>query len=495
MGSVLSFEENMTKSILLSNQAKNKQPQLLVFFGTFVDTPELGELRIRERTSIGVLDGIIKFINVNSLDPLKDCLDYDAGLSPEDVTVINIVGEDKTGLSSFYFPGFIDTHNHVSQYPNVGIFGNSTLLDWLEKYTFPIEAALANEDIAREVYDAVICKTLSNGSTTVAYYNTIDFKSTKLLAQISSVLGQRVFVGKVCMDANGPAYYIEDTKTSLESTVKVVKYIRETLCDSLVNPIVTPRFAPSCSRELMQKLSKLVKEEDIHVQTHLSENKKEVQWVQELFPECANYTDVYDKYGLLTEKTILAHCIHLTDAEAQVVKQRRCGVSHCPISNSSLTSGECRVRWLLDQGIKVGLGTDVSAGHSCSILASGRQAFTVSRHLAMKETDHAKLSVPECLYLATMGGAQVLHKEDSLGTFEVGKQFDVQAIDTNVPGSNVHLFRWQLPRQEKEKEQENGLYKNPPLLTKEDIIAKWFFNGDDRNTTKVWVAGRLVHQI
>ncbi|CAI1884804.1 hypothetical protein SEUBUCD646_0D00190 [Saccharomyces eubayanus] len=480
----------MTKSNFILNKVSDEQTNFLVFFGTFVDTPKLGELRIRERTSIGVLDGIIKFVKRDSSDPVMDCLDYDASLSPDDILVVDITGEDESCLTSFYFPGFIDTHNHISQYPNVGIFGNSTLLDWLEKYTFPMEAALANQDIASEVYNKVIGRTLSHGTTTVAYYNTIDAKSAKLLAQISSVLGQRVLVGKVCMDANAPEYYIEDTKTSYESTVKIIKYIKETLGNPLVNPIVTPRFAPSCSRELMQKLSKLVKDEDLHVQTHLSENKKEIQWVQKLFPECTNYTDVYDKYGLLTEKTVLAHCVHLTDAEANVVRQRRCGISHCPISNSSLTSGECRVRWLLDQGIKVGLGTDVSAGHSCSILATGRQAFAVSRHLAMKKSDNVKLSVSECLYLATMGGAQVLNMEDTLGTFEVGKQFDVQAIDTCTPGSNVDTFHWQLQNQE----QNQDFYKNPPLITKEDIIAKWFFNGDDRNTTKVWVAGRVVHQ-
>lgn len=489
----------MTKSDLLFDKFNDKHGKFLVFFGTFVDTPKLGELRIREKTSVGVLNGIIRFVNRNSLDPVKDCLDHDSSLSPEDVTVVDIIGKDKTRNNSFYFPGFVDTHNHVSQYPNVGVFGNSTLLDWLEKYTFPIEAALANENIAREVYNKVISKTLSHGTTTVAYYNTIDLKSTKLLAQLSSLLGQRVLVGKVCMDTNGPEYYIEDTKTSFESTVKVVKYIRETICDPLVNPIVTPRFAPSCSRELMQQLSKLVKDENIHVQTHLSENKEEIQWVQDLFPECESYTDVYDKYGLLTEKTVLAHCIHLTDAEARVIKQRRCGISHCPISNSSLTSGECRVRWLLDQGIKVGLGTDVSAGHSCSILTTGRQAFAVSRHLAMRETDHAKLSVSECLFLATMGGARVLRMDETLGTFDVGKQFDAQMIDTNAPGSNVDMFHWQLKEKDQMQEQEQGqgqdLYRNPPLLTNEDIIAKWFFNGDDRNTTKVWVAGQQVYQI
>ena len=119
----------MTKTNLLSDQVNDKPAGFLVFFGTFVDTPKLGELRIREKTSVGVFDGIIKFINTNSLDPIKDCLSYDTSLSPEDVTVVEVTEKDTTQIDGFYFPGFVDTHNHVSQYPNVGIFGNSTLLD------------------------------------------------------------------------------------------------------------------------------------------------------------------------------------------------------------------------------------------------------------------------------------------------------------------------------------------------------------------------------
>ncbi|SCU87018.1 LAFA_0E04214g1_1 [Lachancea sp. 'fantastica'] len=460
-----------------------------VFYGTFVDTPVLGQLRIRPRTSVGVsVDGIIQFIQAESQNPLQDALNFDPSLKSWEINVVDTFDHQGT---TFFFPGFIDTHVHASQYPNAGIFGSSTLLDWLETYTFPLEAGLKNLDNARAIYSKVLDKTLANGTTTASYYTTIDADSSNLMAHMCAQRGQRAFIGKVCMDQNSPKYYIESLPECQHAVQKVVGYIQNELKNDKVKPIVTPRFAPTCSSEMMTWLGEYAQEQNLHIQTHLGENVKELEWVKELFPESKSYTELYDSHQLLTEKTVLAHCIHLSDEELDLIKKKKSGVSHCPISNSSITSGECQVRRMLDQNIKVGLGTDLSGGFDVSILSTARQALLVSRHLAMKESNPAKqeslkLSVNDVLFLSSLGGAQVLDLEGSIGSFEIGKQFDSQLIDLNVKNSKVDVFDWQFAKwSETHRDAESEeLFK--------DLMAKWLFTGDDRNTVLVWVAGRQV---
>lgn len=390
----------------------------------------------------------------------------------------------------FFFPGFIDTHLHASQYPNVGIFGKSTLLDWLNTYTFPLEAKLEDEKLARRVYTAVIRKTLSHGTTTASYYATRHVGSTNVLADLCLELGQRALVGRVCMDEASmcPDFYRDESpEASLEATKACITHIKKIDPEyTLVKPVITPRFAPSCTREVMHLLGNLQKETDLPVQTHLSENIPEVELVKTLFPESKHYTDVYDSHGLLTDKTILAHAVHLSEEEAALVGERKAKVSHCPSSNSSITSGAARVKWLWDKGIDVGLGTDMSGGYSPSVLENARQANLVSRHVAMglpegEEKERTKLTVEEVLYLATRGGARVVGLADKVGGFEVGKEFDAVQVGLGVIDDdgllqgegNVDIFGW-----------ENW----------EEKVAKWLFNGDDRNCSKVWVKGVLVHE-
>jgi guanine deaminase len=298
------------------------------------------------------------------------------------------------------------------------------------------------------------------------------------------------------MDRLGPDYYIDESPDqALAATCATIEHIRSIDSEhDLVSPILTPRFAPSCSSEMLERLSELQRQTQLPAQTHISENMNEIELVKELFPDSKSYADVYDKHGLLTEKMILAHAVHLTEEEADLIAERKAKVAHCPCSNSALTSGVAPVRWLLEKGIQVGLGTDMSGGYSPSILEAARQAKLVSNHLAapggrldgspQEERDKAKLSVDEVLYLATRGGAQVVGLADKIGAFEVGMQWDAQLIDLGVipdevseddytVNGNVDVFGWE---------------------TWEDRIAKWVFNGDDRNTKKVWVKGRLVHE-
>lgn len=354
-----------------------------------------------------------------------------------------------------------------------------------------MEASLASLPKARKVYNACVKRTLAHGTTTAAYYATIDVAATNLLADLCLSLGQRAFVGRVCMDDEGlnPDYYRDESaEASVEKSREVVEYIEKIDPGfDIVAPILTPRFAPSCSSEAMKGLAKLQKEKNLAAQTHISENKGEIELVAKLFPQSTSYADVYDQCGLLNPKMVLAHAVHITDTEADLIASRNAKVSHCPCSNSSITSGAARVRWLWSRGIDIGLGTDVSGGYSPSILEAARQAVLVSRHVAMgvategAEKEGTKLTVEEVLYLATRGGAKCLDLQDRVGGFEVGKEWDAQMIGlatVNEDGErdgegNVDVFGWE---------------------DWEEKMAKWLYNGDDRNTKKVWVKGRLVHE-
>ncbi|KAI1734260.1 guanine deaminase [Xylaria scruposa] len=463
-----------------------------VFFGTFIHAKDFGELEYLHNTAICVdASGKIVAIEPNC-NQQKAVETVYARLGWSLDTVAISVARDHR---QFFFPGFIDTHIHASQYPNIGIFGKSTLLDWLNKYTFPMEASLSSLPKARRVYTRCIRRTLAHGTTTAAYYATIDVNATNLLADLCYSMGQRAFVGRVCMDHLGPEYYIDESPDrALAATRATIDHIRSIDGNfELVSPILTPRFAPACSAETMRGLSELQKQTELPMQTHISENTNEVELVKELFPASKSYADAYDAHGILNEKMILAHAIHLTEEEADLIAERKAKIAHCPCSNSALTSGVARVRWLLGKGIQVGLGTDMSGGYSPSILEAARQAKLVSNHLAVpggrpdglsqEEREEAKLSVEEVLYLATRGGAQVLGLADKVGVFEVGKQWDAQLVDLGTVPDEV-------------AEDDQAIHGNVDVFgweTWDERVAKWVFNGDDRNTKKVWVQGRLVH--
>lgn len=299
-----------------------------------------------------------------------------------------------------------------------------------------------------------------------------------------------------------PEQAVEDTK----ATIAHIDSIDPN--HALITPIITPRFALSCFSPLLSGLGALAKETNLPIQTHLSENTSEIALVHKIFPSHDSYSHVYDTHGLLTPKTVLAHCVHLSKEERLLLKKRGSKVSHCPVSNTSLSSGLCPVRQLLDDGIEVGLGTDISGGYSASILVAAREAAMVSRTLAgltveepevekedlpgedgvrathsTSAKDRKKLSVEECLYLATMGGAKCLGLEGKVGGFEVGMQWDAQLVELD------HA----VDRDEGEAD-DRGPVELWGKETWGEKVAKWLFCGDDRNTKKVFVKGRLVHE-
>ena len=318
-----------------------------------------------------------------------------------------------------------------------------------------------------------------------------------------------------------PEQAVEDTK----ATIAHIDSIDPT--HTLITPIITPRFAPSCSSPLLSDLGTLAKETNLPIQTHLSENKSEVALVRKLFPSNDSYADVYDTHGLLTPKTVLAHCVHLSPNERKLLRERKSKVSHCPVSNTSISSGLCPVRQLLDDGIEVGLGTDVSGGYSASVLVAAREAAMVSRTLAAltadepepepanpqgqprepsgernptdvdatnnnktkhstPASDRQKLSVEECFHLATVGGAKCLGLEGKIGGFEVGMQFDAQYVQLDDADDEEN------PTPPSNDTESKGPVELWSRESWDEKMAKWLFCGDDRNTKSVYVAGRLV---
>ncbi len=523
-----------------------------IYYGTLVHTPSLGSLEALPQAAVLVdQEGTIKDIirNCQSKDKLQSDLIGKHQLDSSKTKIVDITSNP----CQFFFPGFIDTHIHAPQFPNNGIFGNSTLLDWLETYTFPLEASFKDIKKAYSIYSKVVDQTLRNGTTTASYFATIHPEATKLLANICYKVGQRSLIGRVCMDDNSPDFYSESHEELQKNTLEVCghikklqnmlqKYSQDNKQDDclLVQPTLTPRFAPSCTSKSLSWLGELRSKHNFHVQSHVSENVDEIAMVAKLFPDSKNYTAVYDDHSLLSDKTVLAHGVHLTKDEKNILHKTKTGISHCPISNSSITSGEAKIRVLLDADIKVGLGTDVSGGFSPSILSVARQAHLVSRHLAMKtQQDSDKLSVNDVLYLATAGGAKCLALDSILGDFQIGKKWEAQLVDLRSSGSQMDIFSWQIPsfllgRGAKQPSHVADALQSPIAVEEllfnvqndsgaaigltnnndsgfdnaelnkdgtfsendkqkfEDLIAKWLFNGDDRNTVRVYVNGRCV---
>ena len=337
-----------------------------------------------------------------------------------------------------------------------------------------------------------------------------------------------------------PEYYRDASADSaIEDTKAIIDHIA-TIDPSytLISPIITPRFAPSCTESLLCSLGKLAAQTGLPIQTHIAENPDEIKLVAKLFPDCSSYADVYDHYGLLTSRSVLAHGVHLMPEERKLIKKRGASISHCPISNSAISSGLCPVRELLDDGITVGLGSDVSGGWSPSVLAAAREAGMVSRVLAAVERDwkkskgittlHAgikdqklgeaiaaseevtkapshssrtKLTVEECLYLATVGGASCLGLESKIGRFTVGMEWDAQLIALDhVALNNGEVededgeMDYTEERTMEDRVEDKGLTELWGKEKWEEKVAKWVFCGDDRNTKKVFVKGRLVHR-
>ena len=468
----------------------------LVLRGTVIDSPAHTTLRVREHCLLGVsAEGRIAFcedaheeeIVAGGSVLLRD--GGEVGLGAECAIV-------RLPPRGFLCPGLVDTHTHAPQFSFTGTGYDLQLLEWLTTYTFPAEQGFANLSHAARICRAAVRRTLYAGTTSCVYFATIHTEAALQLGRIASGMGQRAFVGKVNMDRNSPPSYVESTAESIAETERFVERMRaeaaegrsgdvvgeDGLCVACEpkgpppQPVVTPRFVPTCSGELMAALGRIAAKHGLLVTSHISENLGEVAWVKELHPECEHYAGVYDAAGLLTPRTILAHGVYLTAAERALLKARGSTVSHCPLSNCMLRSGMLNVRRALSEGVHVALGTDVSGGASPSMLTAIREALKVSNLTSLVEKEKsgeewAPLTCTEAFHLATVGGATTLGVEHLTGHLSVGSICDAVVIDPDADGTPFDL-----------QDADDAL----------TAWTKWITLGDDRNTAEVYVQGRPV---
>lgn len=335
--------------------------------------------------------------------------------------------EDYAG--KLIIPGLTDLHVHAPQYTFRGLGMNMELIPWLNTYTFPAEAKYADLEYAKKVYPKFVDDLRYSSTTRAGVFGTIHVESTEYLMNLLEESGVIAGVGKVNMDRNSPDILVETTEETISNTKKWLadiegKYER-------VFPILTPRFIPSCTDEAMEELGKICRETGLSVQSHLSENQSEIEWVQELHPDTSCYAEAYEKYGMCgsVSKTIMAHCVYSDQSreEMELLKKNQVWVAHCPESNMNLASGVAPVKKMMREGIRVGMGTDVAAGSKLSLFTAMSDAIKASKLRWVyvdKETE--PLTVPEVFYLATVGGGSFFGK---VGSFDEGYEFDAVVID------------------------------------------------------------------
>lgn len=329
---------------------------------------------------------------------------------------------------SLILPGFIDAHTHLAQFANTGT-GNLPLLPWLEKFTFPQEAKFNESNNAALESQTFFERCLELGTTTVAAYVTCDFNSTRTAFEQADKAGIRAFLGQVWMNRNVPENMVTSTTDAIAQTSDLILHYKD--YDKL-SCVITPRFAISCSKDMLEAAGKLSRDHNLPLQTHISENTDEIETVKQLFPEFKNYTDVYDKTGCLHSRSLLGHGIHLSDAELDLIKERQSSIVHCPTSNRFLASGIMPLKKYFDYDMKLAAGTDVSAGTSLSMIREIKEAREMSKLVeAFDGTRH--ISLEQTLFLGTLAGARALGIADITGNFETGKQADFIIVKDNVP--------------------------------------------------------------
>lgn len=322
-------------------------------------------------------------------------------------------------------PAMNDMHVHAPQYRNQGIAMDEELLPWLQNYTFPEELKYADTAYAECMYRRFVHDLWRQGTMRVVAFASVHLDSTRLLMRLLDEAGMGGRVGKVNMNRNCP----EGLQESVDDAIKACDILVEDFEseDSRVRPIVTPRFIPSCTPELLQACGEMARRYHLPVQSHLSENLGEIEWVRQLEPESRDYADAYDRYGLFGQTpTVMAHCVWSDGQELELMRQRGVMVAHCPTSNLNIASGIAPIRRFLDAGIPVGLGSDVSGGHDFSIFRMMVYAVQLSKLIYQQDKSCAFLTLAEAFWMATKSAGSFFGK---VGSFEPGYDFDALVID------------------------------------------------------------------
>ncbi|HCL77619.1 guanine deaminase [Stutzerimonas nitrititolerans] len=362
-------------------------------------------------------------------------------------------------------PGFIDTHIHYPQTGMIASYGEQ-LLDWLDTYTFPTERAFADKAHAGEVAQVFLRELLRNGTTTALVFGSVHKESVDAFFEQAHKLDLRMIAGKVLMDRNAPDYLTDTAESGYADSKELIERWHG---KGRLHYAVTPRFAPTSTPEQLALAGKLFQEyPDLYMHTHLSENRKEIEWVRELFPERKGYLDVYDHHGLIGARSVFAHGVHLCDDECRRLGETGSAVAFCPTSNLFLGSGLFDLEKVEGFGVRVGLGTDVGAGTSFSQLQSLNEAYKVMQ-LQGKKLDPFK-----SLYLATLGGARALYLDDRIGSLQPGKDADFVVLDYKA----TPLIEYRLSQ----------------ARSLEERLFALMILGDDRAVKETYAAGVSVHR-
>jgi len=325
-------------------------------------------------------------------------------------------------------PGLVDLHIHAPQYQFRGNGMDMELLPWLETYTFPEESKYKDISYAKKAYGLFAEEMRNSATTRACVFATAHKEATLELMEMLEKTGIISYVGKVNMDRNVPDYYVEDTEESVSATREWLEELKSKGFENTF-PIITPRFTPACTRELMEKLAGLAREFGAPVQSHLSENLSEIEWVKELEPDTSCYADSYVKAGIMDPliPCVMAHCVWSDDVETEVLKKNKVFIAHSPESNINLCSGVAPVKKYLEEGLNVGLASDVAAGSTTSMFASLRNAIYASKmRNRLFDSNIKPLTFGEALYIATKGGGAFFGK---VGSFEKGYSFDALILD------------------------------------------------------------------
>ena len=333
-------------------------------------------------------------------------------------------------------PAMNDMHVHAPQVHNQGVAMDLELLPWLQNYTFPEESKYADVNYAERMYRRFLHTQWLFGTMRSVVFGTVHTESTRKLMNLYKEAGMGALVGKVAMNRNCPDALCEDVDAYVEGQESLIAEANSSLftlhssLPPLVRPIITPRFVPSCTPDLLKACGELAKKYQLPVQSHLSENTSEIAWVAELEKESTSYGDAYNRYGLFGQTpTIMAHCVWTNGSELELMKRNSVMVAHCPTSNFNLSSGLAPVRTFLDEGLPIGLGSDISGGHDLNMFRMLVYAIQVSKMHYQQDKSKAFLTLPEIFWIATKSAGSFFGK---VGSFEPGYEFDALVIDDGV---------------------------------------------------------------
>ena len=401
-----------------------------VYKANILFTPERSRFEVLENGYIAVEDGLVAGVAAD-LSSLADLCSFVC--DEADVTDFG---------DSLLIPAMNDMHVHAPQYRNQGIAMDLELLQWLQNYTFPEEMKYADEVYARRMYSRFIRDLWRFGTMRACVFATVHTESTRLLMRLFQEAGMGALVGKVAMNRNCPDGLMESVDDMVSGNEALISEFN--VPNALVRPIITPRFVPSCTPDMLKACGELAAQYGLPVQSHLSENTSEIAWVQSLEKDSTSYGDAYDRYGLFGQTpTVMAHCVWTAGEELELIKRRGVMVAHCPTSNLNLASGLAPIRTFIEEGVPVGLGSDISGGHDLNIFRMMVYAIQVSKMHYQHNHKKAFLTLSEAFWLATKSAGRFFGR---VGSFEPGYEFDALVIDDRLLNHDNYSLLHRLER-------------------------------------------------